>query len=109
METNLTAEQLLAGFEDGSLLTASINMAAFVAGLGVNVYGKMKAEDISFGEYWNMYGKNSVASIGTLATAFAGLHFMADAPIYAYFSVAYMSDSLVNKAPKNEEARALRK
>ena len=100
---NLTAEQLLAGLGNGDPVVLVLNLLAFICGLGMHVWQKMRAEGITFNDYWSKYGMNSVASIAALVTTFVSMSFMApEAPLYAYFSMAFMGDALLNKPPVNE-------
>lgn len=102
MFENLTAEQLLQNLTNGDYTVILLNLAAFVAGLVMHVWHKMRSEAISFQDYWTKYGVNSWASVIALVTTFASMVMLApDAPLYAYFSMAYMGDALLNKPPVN--------
>ena len=100
----LTAEALVNFFSGEGLIATSINLLAFLAGIITNVYNQMKAEDVGFIHYWKMYGKRSLASLGSLCVAFITMLFMDDsAPMYAYFTVALTTDYLINSTPKKDE------
>lgn len=104
---NLTAEQLLAGLGTGDPKILLLNLCAFICGLGMHVWQKMRVESISFKDYWTKYGTNSVASIAALLTTFISMTFMAPtAPLYAYFSMAFLGDALLNKPPVNATTKA---
>ena len=106
MIENLTAEQLVSIFSGDGLLTTVINLTFFITGIFANVYRCMKENNIGFIDYWKKHGKRSFASGGTLLLSFLGLAIMTpDAPIYAYFSMAIMSDAIMNKSPKAEEIK----
>jgi hypothetical protein len=101
MLENFTAQQLLSGDFGGDYKVLLINLLAFTAGLLAHVLQKMSAEKISFSQYWMKEGLNSFASVVGLFATFVSMVTMAPgAPLYAFFSMAYMGDSLLNKAPK---------
>lgn len=106
METieTLTAQHLINLMTGDSLLAICINLIVFMSGLFLNVYRRVAQEDITLRQYWELHKTRSIASIGTLALTFFGITLMTpDAPLYAYFSMAYMGDALANRAPKREE------
>lgn len=100
----LTAQHLLDEFTGDSLMAICINLMVFIAGLCLNVSRRIVQEDITLNQYWQTYRTRSIASIGTLGLTFVGMALMSPtAPLYAYFSMAYMGDALANRAPKKEE------
>ena len=104
MLENFTAEQLLSFLTTGDHKVLLVNLAVFVAGLIAHVLQKMSAEKITFSQYWMKEGLNSFASVAGLVATFVSMMAMAPgAPLYAFFSMAYMGDSLLNKAPKAED------
>lgn len=102
---SFTSAEIVGMFTNGSWIETLLNLGVFIAGLITHVYKKMKNEDITFKQYWKNNGYRSAASIGTLVTTFLGMAVMGDVSLFNYFSVAYMSDSLVNKAPKKTEIK----
>jgi len=101
MLEDFTAQDLLSGSFGGDHKVLFVNLLVFVAGLLAHVLQKMSAEKITFSEYWMKHGLNSMASVGGLIATFVSMMTMAPgAPLYAFFSMAYMGDSLLNKAPK---------
>lgn len=98
MET-ITAEQLIILWQTASLPAVLINLVAFKCGVLLHVLKTMKQDKITFFDYWRSHAGRSLASIATLSVAFIALQVAGDSPLYAYFSIAYLGDSLVNKSP----------
>jgi cytochrome c oxidase assembly factor CtaG len=104
MIETLTAQYLIDSLTGDSLLAICINLIVFLLGLFLNVYRRIVQEDITLRQYWETYKTRSIASIGTLGLTFLGMVLMSPtAPLYAYFSMAYMGDALANRAPRREE------
>lgn len=108
MLENLTAEQLLNfDFGGGDMKVTLLNLLAFLLGVLLNSFREMKKENIGFVDYWTKHGLNSMSSIGALLATFFSMMTMAPgAPLYAYFSMAFMGDALLNKPPVKEKAPA---
>lgn len=104
---NFTADQVMVVLSGLNYQLITINLLAVVAGLMAHVWKKMRSESVTFKQYWTMYGMNSVATITALATSFISMMTMApDTPVYAYFMMAYMGDSLLNKPPVNQTVQS---
>lgn len=102
MLENLTAQQLFdfAALSGLSAKVILLNLAVFLAGVFANVFQKMKQAQVSFKQYWTLHGWTSLLSLSALATSFLTLLTATPAaPLYAYFSVAYVGDALINKVP----------
>lgn len=108
MFESLTAQGLLDALGNGSMEILLINLVAFLAGLAANIYNKMKANGITFKQYWSEHLFNSSMSIVTLVSTFCSMAFLSPtAPIYAYFAVAFTGDSLVNFSSSTEDRNVL--
>ena len=100
MLEQLTAQQFLDSLGKNDIKIVALNLVAFVVGLLMHVWVKMRAENITFTQYWVSYASSSVASLVALSTTFLGLlAYAPDTPLYAFFALAYTGDSLINKAP----------
>lgn len=106
MLENLTAEQLLNfDFGGGDWKVMALNLLAFLAGVILNSFREMKKHNIGFMDYWTKAGLNSMTSLGALVATFVSMMTMApEAPLYAFFSMAFMGDALLNKPPAPEVA-----
>lgn len=99
---NLTAQQLIAGLSAIDWQVFTINLIVFLLGALANVSRRMLTNGISFYRYWSKHKYRSMASVITLIVTFlAMMTAETAAPLYAFFSIAYMSDSMCNKAPDN--------
>lgn len=99
---NLTAQQLIVGLSAIDWQIFAINLVVFLLGALANVSRRMLTNNVSFYSYWSKHKYRSMASVITLLVSFLAL-ITADtaAPLYAFFSIAYMSDSMMNKSPDN--------
>lgn len=100
---HITAEQLINLWQTADIKVVLINLIVFIAGALANTYKQMKTENITFVKYWRTHSTRSFASIITLIASFVALLATGAAPLYAYFSIAYMSDSVINKAPRTQK------
>ena len=101
MLENLTAEQLLNfDFGGSDLKVVLLNFVAFVLGVVINSFNVTKREGITIGEYWRNHLFNSLTALGALVATFISMATMSpEAPLYAFFSVAFVGDALLHKAP----------
>jgi hypothetical protein len=99
---SITADQIVAYLGSVNFQTLAINFVVFAAGLLTNVIHRMQKDKVGFIEYWSQHRIRSFASVATLAASFVGLVVIGNAPLYAYFTLAYVSDSLANKSPTAE-------
>lgn len=99
MLETITADKIIEAINMENYTVILINLVAYVSGLLLHVLHKMQKDKVTFIQYWQVHRTNSIASIIALTATFIAMVIMSpDAPLYAYFTTAYMGDSFINKA-----------
>lgn len=81
-----------------TLIGAAICILMWLAGIVSNVGRRMRSQSITFSQYWTLDASRSAVSILVSVAAILLFFLNKEQSVFAYFSIGYIADSMINKA-----------
>ena len=84
--------------DPSTVIGAAICLLMWAAGIISNVSRRMRSKAITFKQYWTVDAGRSMVSVLVSVAAILLFFYNKEQSVFAYFSIGYIADSLINKA-----------
>ena len=84
--------------DPSTVIGAAICLLMWAAGIVSNVARRLRSQNITLKQYWTVDFGRSIVSVLVSVAAILLFFYNREQSVFAYFSIGYIADSLINKA-----------